>query len=163
MPTFGWNYPLQYMQVPTETSERRCSLGSDECVIDEELFFVRGCIDIPVEGTDECFSWGAWVSLSKESFEVFIKHFDENSRSYLEPMFGWLCSHIAAYPDTLDLKTKVHFRDGGVRPYIELEPTEHPLAVEQRTGIPQGRVAEIYTLMTHLGERVAQADEEDVE
>lgn len=164
MPTFGWSYPIQYLQVPEEERAERCSLGSDDCVIDEELFFVRGCIEIPVEDCDEPFAWGAWVSLSRDNFHIFIEHFGRDRRSHLEPMFGWLCSRIVAYPDTLNLKTRLHLRDDGIRPYIELEPTDHPLAVEQRSGISQARVAEIYALMTHLGEGTAQqGDEPNVE
>ena len=47
------------------------------------------------------------------------------------------------------MKTRVHLRDDGARPYIELEPTDHPLAVEQRNGITADRVAEIYAYYEH--------------
>ena len=53
------------------------------------------------------------------------------------------------YPSTENLKTRVHLRDDGARPYIELEPTDHPLAVEQRNGITADRVAEIYAYYEH--------------
>ncbi len=43
----------------------------------------------------------------------------------------------------------VHLWDDGIRPYIELEPTDHPLAVEQRTGITVERVQQIFEAMTH--------------
>ena len=36
-----------------------------------------------------------------------------------------------------------------LRPLIELEPTEHPLAIEQRAGITVDRVAEIYAHYAH--------------
>jgi hypothetical protein len=49
----------------------------------------------------------------------------------------------------MDLKTRVHLRDYGPRPWIELEPTDHPLALEQRNGISIDRVAEIYSVMVH--------------
>ena len=62
----------------------------------------------------------------------------------------WVARRLAqAYPETKNLKTMVHLRDDGIRPYIELEPTEHPLAVEQRNGIGVDRVAEIYAIMVH--------------
>jgi hypothetical protein len=35
----------------------------------------------------------------------------------------------------------------GTRPHIELEPTDHPLAVEQRRGITVARVIEIAEAM----------------
>lgn len=47
------------------------------------------------------------------------------------------------------MKTMVHLRDNGIRPFIELEPTDHPLAVEQREGITVERLAEIYSLIMH--------------
>jgi hypothetical protein len=56
---------------------------------------------------------------------------------------------LKPYPDTINLKTRIHLRDDGIRPLIELEPTDHPLAVEQRAGISVNRVAEIYSIMMH--------------
>jgi hypothetical protein len=35
------------------------------------------------------------------------------------------------------LKTNVHTRARGLRPTVELEPTDHPLAVEQREASPK--------------------------
>ena len=57
--------------------------------------------------------------------------------------FGWLSNSLPDYPETLSLKTSVHTRDLGLRPLIELEPTDHPLAVEQREGITMARVRQI--------------------
>ena len=52
------------------------------------------------------------------------------------PFFGWLCTRIDYYPEeTLFLKTMAHFRKGNLRPAILVEPTDHPLAVDQRNGI----------------------------
>jgi hypothetical protein len=149
MPTFGWPYPVQYVAVPAEQRDNRTVLTSDTCTIDSEFFFIRGCIEIPVAQSSDPFSWGVWVSLREKNFRHYQQLLAETDQSGHGPFFGWLASHIWLYPDTLNLKTMVHLRDGGVRPYIELEPTGHPLAVEQREGITVERVAEIYGLMTH--------------
>jgi hypothetical protein len=37
----------------------------------------------------------------------------------------------------------------GLRPHVELEPTEHPLAVEHREGISIGRVQEFAERILH--------------
>jgi hypothetical protein len=58
-------------------------------------------------------------------------------------------TELPCYPSTISLKTRVHLRNNGVRPFVELEPTDHPLAVEQRTGITAARVAEIYSRLEH--------------
>lgn len=149
MPSFGAAAPLNYYHIPVEEREARCALGSDDCVIDGNFFFVRGCIEIPVHGQDEAFSWGVWVSLNQASYLSWLKYFNEPRRAHIGPFFGWLNAWLHTYPDTVNLKTQVHLRDDGIRPYIELEPTDHPLAIEQRTGIFTERVAEIYALIVH--------------
>src|SRR5829696_4206764 len=47
MPTFGADAPLYLYGIPEEERQQRCVLQSDTCVIDDKLFFVRGCIEIP--------------------------------------------------------------------------------------------------------------------
>ena len=130
----------------------RCDLGTDDCVIDGSAFFIRGCVEIPVKGERDPFIWGVWVSLSRDSHAKWVRYFGELKRSHVEPIFGWLNTRLKPYPDTINLKTLARLRDNGVRPYIELEPTNHPLAIEQREGISVERVAEIYALIMHSGE-----------
>ena len=149
IPSFGWDYPIQYLEVPEAERSHRCVLTADTCTINDEWFFVRGCLDIPIAGEDQPFSWGVWTSLSQQNFAHFQELYGESQRSHHGPFFGWLCSHIRIYPATLNLKTRVHLRDDSLRPFVELEPTDHPLAVEQREGITPDRVAEIYERMIH--------------
>ncbi len=149
MPSFGADVPLSYFRVPAEERKKRVRLGTDECVIDGEMFFVRGCIEIPVHGEDEPLSRGVWVSLSEQSFATWKACYEPRHRSHIGPFSGWLNAWIKPYPDTVSLKTMVQLRDDGLRPYIELEPTDHPLAMEQRNGISVERVAEIYSIMMH--------------
>jgi len=149
MPSFGWAYPVQYLLIPEQERDRRVQLGSDACVIDGEWFFVRGCLDIPVHDHDEPFSWGVWCSLSRDSFGRYEALFDRVDRQAGESLFGWLCSAIPGYPDTQQLKTMVRVRPWPTRPFVELEPTDHPLAVEQRNGITAARAREIAERVMH--------------
>jgi len=149
MPTFGFKFPIQYMDIPEEERAARVFLTSDTCVIDDEHFFVRGCLEIPVEGWPEPFMWGVWVSLSEKNFFRFQDLLGVEERAQHGPFSGRLCSPPRPYPDSLNLKAHVHLRNHGTRPLIELEPTGHPLAVEQRNGITVDRLAEIYELMVH--------------
>jgi len=149
MPTFANDAPLYLYGIPEHERASRCDLTSDTCVIDSKLFFVRGCIEIPVEHTSEPFIYGVWVSLSVQSYEEFVGCMNAGRRTHIGPFFGWLSAELALYPSTENLKTRVHLRDDGIRPSIELEPTDHPLAVEQRDGITHDRVAEIYAYYVH--------------
>ena len=104
-------------------------------------FLLEVVFEIPVLDGERPFIWDVWVSLSETNFEKTIEYWETEGReNELEPMFGWLSTSISCYPETINLKTMVHTRSVGASPYIELEPTEHPLAVEQREGITMERI-----------------------
>ena len=65
------------------------------------------------------------------------------------PYFGWLQSALPYEPTTLYLKTSVHTIPVGERPDIVLEPSDHPLSVEQRHGITMARVQQIAEACLH--------------
>ncbi|ARE78401.1 hypothetical protein B6R96_34390 [Streptomyces sp. Sge12] len=151
-PELPMNYTAEAPAVwdPAFADADDCLLSSDQCVIRARFYFVKGLVEIPVIGTDERFSWGVWVSLSRENFSRAADLWDTPGREFEEPYFGRLSTDLLAYaPTTLNLKTNLHTRPLGERPFVELEPTDHPLAVEQRTGITRDRVREIAAAVLH--------------
>jgi hypothetical protein len=127
-------------------------LESDVCIINGEHYFVRGTLEIPVIGADEAFSWGAWVSLSEANFKKTLDLMSAEGRESEAPYFGWLSTELPVYgASTLNLKTHVHTRPVGLRPTIELEPTDHLLALEQHKGITRERVRGIAEQLLHPG------------
>jgi len=149
MPGFGAIAPLSYYVVPEAERTSRCVLGTDECVIDRASFLYVVALEFRCTTQMNRSSGGAWASLSEKNFNVWRSVFDEQHRSHVGPFFGWLNAWLKPYPETMNLKSRLHLRDNGLRPRIELEPTDHPLAVEQRNGISVDRVAEIYAIMMH--------------
>ncbi|MEU1086018.1 DUF2199 domain-containing protein [Streptomyces sp. NPDC005892] len=128
-------------------------LSADQYVVRGQHCFVKGLIEIPVIGSDEVFSWGGWVSLSRESFSLPSDLWERPGRETEEPYFGRLTTDLPVYPrTTLSLKTHVHTRPVGERPYVELEPSDHLLAIEQRTGISLGRVRDRASTVLHAGD-----------
>jgi hypothetical protein len=149
MPGFGADAPLSYYAIPEAERPARCELGTDDCVIDGSAFFVRGCHEIPVHGAAAPLIWGVWVSLSEQNFRTWINVFDRDHRSDIGPFLGWLNAWLKPYLNAMNLKTRIHLRCHGVRPWIEIEPTDLPIAIEQRDGISADRVAEVYAMMMH--------------
>ena len=135
LPDLGFDAPLHYHQLSDEERRTRATHSSDFCSIDDEAFFVRGVIELPIRGQADRFGIGAWVSLKAENFQRYLDLYEVEDPKGEGPFFGWLCNRIAGYPDTLSLKTLLHLRPAPTRPAIELEPTDHPLAVQQRDGI----------------------------
>ena len=147
--SYGFAAPLAYDQVPRWLRWYRCQLTTDTCRIDEKHFFVLGNLRIPICGTDHSFAWTVWVSLSKKNFQRSLDLWHSPGREQEPPYFGWLSNSIPGYPETLNLKTMVHTQAVGLRPEVELEPTEHPLSIEQRDGITWQRVHEIAAIANH--------------
>lgn len=146
---YGPSHPDLYFDLPKEERDERVEVDQDFCVIDGKHFFVRGRLEIPVIDSDEVFAWDVWVSQSETNFKRTIKLMNTEGRESEEPYFGWLSNNLHLYPDTTILKVHVHTKPVGIVPIIELEPTEHPLAVEQRNGITLARVKEIAALILH--------------
>jgi hypothetical protein len=124
-------------------------LKDDFCVIKGEYFFIKGNIEIPILDDKSTFALSVWSSLRKDIFQRAIDLWNEPKRVEDPPYFGWLSSEVPGYQNTINLKTHVHTRAVGVKPFIELEETDHPLALEQKAGISLARVAEIAAVMLH--------------
>ena len=123
--------------------EQRVTENEDQCIVDNEHFFVRGHIEIPIYQSNEVFIWSVWVSLSETSFAKMSESWEHSGRENNAPYFGWLMTSLPGYPETLHLKTSVQEQPVGEVPKITLEPTEHPLSVEQHQGITMSRVQDI--------------------
>jgi len=147
--SYGAGAPSAYYAVPEEERENRCQLSSDQCIIDNEFFFILGNIYLPITDKEESFNWTAWVSLSEESFDRASELWEIQGRENEPPYFGWLSTELPCYPCTLSLKTNVHTQEIGERPIIELQDYVHPLEKEQKDGITWERVEEIASLIQH--------------
>ena len=142
--TWGSEAPAPYYDIPEDEREERVAISSDQCIIDDEQFYILGRIEIPVLESDNCFYWLAWISLSEEDFERASALWETRGRENEPPYSGELKSKLPCYSTpTVNLAAKLHTQPIGDRPRVELEPTEHPLFIEQRNGITIRRVQEI--------------------
>lgn len=142
LPELAFDAPATYYGVPEAERGARAFLNSDLCVVDDEHYFVRAVLLLPIRGTDEDYGYGVWASLSKPHFDRYLALFDGDPPPGEGPWFAWLGNSVPGYPETHALKTRLHLRQGGDRPCLELEPTDHPLAVHQREGIELAELVE---------------------
>jgi hypothetical protein len=141
LPDMGADRPDGWWSIPEGERDQRILLTTDTCVIDKKDFFIRGVLEIPIHDFSRPFGFGVWVSQKPENFWMYIENFESED---IGPFFGWLCTRLSYYPvDTLGLKTMAHFRGKRLRPRIEVEPTDHPLALDQRSGIALSKAWEI--------------------
>ena len=151
-PSIGFDAPLHYAELDAAEREAQVRLGSDLCTIDHDDHrdhFVRACLEIPIHGHAEPFVWGVWVSLSAENFARYRDTWEAPETT--DRYFGWLCNRLPGYPDTVNLKTMVHPRGDGLRPWVEPEPGNHPLAVDYHAGLSVARAQALAEQVFHQG------------
>lgn len=129
-----------------------CILDVETCVIKDEVYFVKGALDVPIQDENAFFTYTVWVSLGEDDFATMLVSWQDAMRKHQAPYFGWLGTRIPTYPETINLRTNVFNNDLGVRPSVILEPTEHPLAQEQRNGISRAKLQDMIELLIHAEE-----------
>ena len=147
--SYGSPAPRTWFDIPELERAGRCELSSDQCIIDGKWYFLLGLLELPVQGRSQPFAWSVWVSVSEASFRRANELWHTSGRESEPPCFGWLQTELPYPGGTLNLKCRLHTRQVGTRPFVELEPTEHPLALEQRSGITLARVQEIAEQILH--------------
>ena len=139
----GFNAPF-YWNPEREENNPNSRLTSDTCIINNQDFFVRGILEIPVIDGPRTFRYGVWVSLSEKNFKRYMEIFGTQKELEEPEYFGWFSNMLKGYESkTLELKTNVRLQGGNNRPFIILEHTDHPLSKEQHHGITMHRVREI--------------------
>ena len=148
--SFAADSPDMYANMNRDDRDTRCFRGSDQYIIDQQWFFIRGCLEIPIIGSDEVFLWGLWASVREEVFDeiedCWELHARENSRG---PFKGRLANSLAEYPETLNLKVKILLQPVGTRPLFLVEESTHQLALEQAQGISRDRALHLASLVMH--------------
>jgi hypothetical protein len=153
----GPDAPSPWYQVPESERAQRTQLSADQCVIDGKQFFVRGRIMLLVTDTaDEAFTWLAWVAVSKESFMYSSATWNTPGREKSLPSFGWLQTALPYTPSTLNMAVRIRTMPVGERAVIDLDESDHPLAIEQRDGISSARLQDLVAATLHPRDTLAQ-------
>lgn len=142
--SWGPDAPDMWARLRPSEREQRVELGSDQCIIDERHFFIRGRIEIPVRDGEDPFAWLVWVEISRTDFESMGRAWAIEGRENTEPPYnGILANDLSHYSNpTLGLPVRIHTRSVGVRPFVEIIG-DHQIQKEQREGINSHHVQEI--------------------
>jgi hypothetical protein len=147
--SFAAEFPDMYATMKREERDARTVIGSDQCIIDQKWFFIRGCLEIPIIGENEPFLWGLWASVHEEVFDEIEDSWELKGRERTRgPYKGRLVNSLSIYPETLNLKLRIVIQPVGTRPLFFVEE-EHPLATEQLRGITSSHAQEMSALFLH--------------
>jgi hypothetical protein len=148
--SFAAEFPDMYAKLGRQERDARAVIGSDQCLVDEKWFFIRGCLEVPIIGAGEPFLWGLWASIREGVFDEISDSWEIAEREKTHgPFKGRIANSLPIYPETLNLKIQITIQPVGTRPLFALEEPEHLLAVEQQCGITRERALELAVLLLH--------------
>lgn len=148
--SFAADAPDSYAWLSPQDQEKRAVISTDQCIIDNEQYFIRGLIEIPIIGFEEVFLWGVWARVFEKEFQIIESHWTTPEREKLiGPFKGRLNNRLSQYPDTLNLKCTIEIQPVDSRPLFQIAEPDHPLAIEQRDGISLERVQQIASNLMH--------------
>ena len=136
-PSLTFTSPTAYNQLTDEEKKELGKLSNDFCVItypDQTDRFIRCTLTQKVIDHCENLDYGIWVSLSEESFQDYSDNFRNDN--HLTQYFGWFCSSIPDYDNTLSIPTTVRTRTGNHRPEVRPhQDFDHPFVKDYFNGI----------------------------
>ena len=149
--SFAADSPDLYANMSESDRGARALISSDQCIIDEELFYIRGCLEIPILNSSEVFIWGLWALVKEEVFNELSESWEEQSRETRRgPFKARLANSVSVYPETLNLKLRIVIQPVGTRPLFVIEEEQHHLATEQRRGISRLEAMEVAAILLHV-------------
>jgi hypothetical protein len=140
---FGAEYPDYYFSIPADEIGLRVEYSTSWCVVDNEHFFHRGRLTIPIIDHNENLIFNVWTSISEENFGIRMELWNDPNRINQQPYFGWLQTFVPTYGDTLNLKTIAIEQGIDLIPEIKMIEEDHPLTTDQEKGITYKRAVEI--------------------
>jgi hypothetical protein len=148
--SFAAESPDMYANMNRDERDARCVRGSDQYVVDQKWFFIRGCLEIPIIGSGDVFLWGLWVSVREEVFDDISECWELTGREKSHgPFKGRLANSLSIYPETLNLRVQIVIQPVGERPLLQVEENEHQLAIEQASGITRDGALGLAALLLH--------------
>jgi len=125
----------------------RTWLGDDFAVLDEERFFVRGLLELPIPELANRFGYGAWVEVPMQTFRTLMARWHEPEQ--FEPATGYLANTLEPYEGTIGLEATLRAISADRLPAIDLADAAHPLVRDQRHGITAERSDELAAVVLH--------------
>lgn len=98
LPDLAYDAPLFYAALSDEEQKTIARKSDDLCSINDEHFYVRAVLYVPILGTDHNFGWGVWVSLSEQNFRRYLEQFDAPEPEQEQGWFGWLSNRLPGTP-----------------------------------------------------------------
>lgn len=144
-PALAYELPDVIFALSEEERQARAVVSSDLCILDDERYFIRCVLVVPVNGYEEEFDYGPWVEISAADFGRYGVWFNLGTSPGWHAIAGRLANAFpASETTTLNLACRVFLPDeDDKRPTVTVTDEGHPLHGEQVQGMSVTRATEL--------------------
>ena len=138
--------PQPIFLLDEEERRSRAYVEEDFAVLRAERgdrYFVRALLELPIDGEDGYFGYGAWIEVSEADVAALGELWDDEEGERAEPFAGALANELSPYAFTEGLPVRIRMRDVQLLPVVELQDGEHELVRAQRHGISPHRAHQL--------------------
>lgn len=103
---FAADFPDTYANLSRDDRDNRALISSDQCIIDQEQFYLRGCLELPIVNSNHIFLWGAWARVHEKDFDQIHEFWETAGREgAIGPFKGRLANSLSIYPRNSQFET----------------------------------------------------------
>jgi len=139
--------PDPIFSLDDDERERRAWLADDFAVLDDDRFFVRGLLELPIRDLQARFGYGTWIEVEGDAFRQLIEHWDDPDQ--FSPVEGTVANELAPYVGTAGLAARLNPVSLDELPAVTLADSPHPLVADQQRGISTDRSEELAATVLH--------------
>jgi hypothetical protein len=125
----------------------RAWLADDFAVLDDERFFVRGLLELPIPELDDRFAYGTWCEVAMPDFQELMRRW--HSDEQFAPVQCALANELEPFRETTGLRATLQATSPDKLPTVDLADAPHELVRAQRDGITAGRSDELAAVVLH--------------
>jgi len=134
--------PDDILNLDQKEVNEKCKFNDDIYVYNDEKYYIRCILPLPVHDTSESYCIGVWVELSLSCFNRVWDLWDEEDKTN-EPLFsGLLASQIPLTENSQNSKLVVQLKGVSSRPEVFVKDKSCSLYLEQTCGITMHRARE---------------------
>lgn len=117
-----------------EQREVRAKIHSDLCSIDDQRYFIRGVVYVPVTGLGSNFGWGVWAEVSKDTFFKYYSLYDKDGSE--EPASAGVLANTPPGYDACEQALEIRFGPSDKRPVFIPMQSDNEFYHEYAHGLP---------------------------
>ena len=125
-----------------EEIEDTCIYNEDTIICEEEYFYVRCVLPLPVHDKGENYCLGVWAQVSEKSYNHIYELWDIKDQTNEKPLEGLLANNVPLTTGSEDVEITVQLIGETSRPVVTIIDKKCSLYQEQTCGITIHRANE---------------------